>query len=47
MVPDYSSDSVREMYERNFDTLYRICYLYMKNVQDTEDAVHNTFLKAI
>ena len=47
MVPDYSSDSVREMYERNFDTLYRICYLYMKNIQDTEDAVHNTFLKAI
>ena len=35
------------LYERNFDTLYRVCYMYMKNIQDTEDAVHNAFLKAI
>ena len=47
MTSDYSSESIRELYERNFDTLYRVCYMYMKNTQDTEDAVHNAFLKAI
>lgn len=47
MTSDYSSDSIRELYERNFDTLYRVCYMYMRNVQDSEDAVHNTFLRAI
>ena len=47
MTSDYSSESIRELYERNFDSLYRISYMYMKNVQDAEDAVHNTFLKAI
>lgn len=47
MTSDYSSESIRELYERNFDTLYRVCYMYMKNIQDTEDAVHNAFLKAI
>lgn len=43
MTSDYSSESIRELYERNFDTLYRVCYMYMKNIQDTEDAVHNGF----
>ena len=47
MTSDYSSESIRELYERNFDTLYRVCYMYMKNIHDTEDAVHNAFLKAI
>ena len=46
MTSDYSSESIRELYERNFDTLYRVCYMYMKNIQDTEDAVHNAFLKS-
>lgn len=31
MTSDYSSESIRELYERNFDTLYRVCYMYMKN----------------
>lgn len=30
MTSDYSSESIRELYERNFDTLYRVCYMYMK-----------------
>lgn len=47
MTSDYSSESIRGLYERNFDTLYRLSFMYMKNVQDAEDAVHNTFLKAI
>ena len=44
MTSDYSSESIRELYERNFDSLYRVCYMYMKNIHDTEDAVHNACL---
>lgn len=43
----YSSENIREIYERNFVTVYRVCFMYLKNVQDTEDAVHNTFVKMI
>ncbi|MBP3335902.1 MAG: sigma-70 family RNA polymerase sigma factor [Ruminiclostridium sp.] len=47
MTSDYSSDSIRELYLRNFDTLYRVSFMYLKNAHDAEDAVHNAFLKAI
>lgn len=43
----YSSENIKEIYERNFVTVYRVCFMYLKNVQDTEDAVHNTFVKMI
>ncbi len=38
---------IREAYERNADTVYRVCFTYMKNPSDTEDMVQNTFLKLI
>jgi len=47
MVPFSSSDNIEEIYERNVETIYRICYIYLKNVQDTQDAVQDTFLKLI
>lgn len=47
MVPFSSSDNFEEIYERNVETIYRICYIYLKNVQDTQDAVQDTFLKLI
>ena len=47
MTSDYSSESIRELYLRNYDTLYRVSFMYLKNAHDSEDAVHNTFLKAI
>ena len=34
-----------EIYRRNIDTVYRVCWLYMKNVSDTEDAVSDTFVR--
>lgn len=34
-----------EAYRRNVDTVYRVCWLYMKNAADTEDAVSDTFVK--
>lgn len=47
MVPFSSSNNFEEIYERNVETIYRICYIYLKNVQDTQDAVQDTFLKLI
>ncbi|WP_054873670.1 RNA polymerase sigma factor [Oxobacter pfennigii] len=36
-----------ELYERNMDMVYRICYMHLKNHADTEDAVQTVFLKYI
>ena len=36
-----------EIYRRNLDTVYRVCWLYMKNQSDTEDAVSDTFVRLI
>lgn len=38
---------IADVYERHKNTLYRICYAYMKNPADTEDAVQNTFFRLI
>ena len=35
------------MYERHVKTVYRLCYTYLKNTSDTEDAVQNVFIKLI
>jgi len=36
-----------EMYRRNVDTVYRLCYMYLKNPADAEDAVQSIFLKLL
>lgn len=36
-----------EMYQRNVDMLYRLCYIYLKNTVDAEDAVQSVFLKLL
>lgn len=33
-----------DIYDRQVDTVYRVCRMYMKNHQDAADMVHNTFL---
>ncbi len=38
-------NKVQELYENYFDTIYRICFLYMKNETDSCDMVQETFLK--
>ncbi len=37
----------QEYYERYFEMVYRVCFSFMKNISDTEDAVSETFLKLI
>lgn len=39
------TEKIRDIYDRYFDTIYRICFLYMKNEADTLDAVQETFLR--
>lgn len=40
-----SNSEFVEIYERNLKTVYQVCFMYLKNKHDTEDAVQNTFLK--
>lgn len=40
-------EQVGMLYQKYFDTLYRICFLYMKNEHDSLDAVQETFLRLI
>jgi len=36
-----------ELYRRHVDQMYRLCYLYLRNAVDAEDAVQSVFLKLI
>ena len=38
---------IAELYERHKETIYRVCFAYMKNVMDTEDVIQDTFYKLI
>ena len=38
---------IAEIYERHRMTVYRVCFAYMKNPMDTEDAVQETFYRLI
>ena len=30
-MSDYSSENIREIYERHFVTVYRVCFMYLRN----------------
>jgi RNA polymerase sigma factor (sigma-70 family) len=36
-----------ELYKRNIDTVYRLCYMYLKNSADAEDASQSVFMKLL
>ncbi len=38
---------IEDIYNRHVDTVYRVCFMFMKNKQEAEDAVQTTFLKLI
>lgn len=40
-----TEQEVEQIYSRQVDTIYRICFLYLKNKTDAEDAVQAVFLK--
>ena len=38
---------IAEIYARHRDVVYRVCFAYMKNAADTEDAVQDVFYRLI
>ncbi|HHV50604.1 MAG TPA: RNA polymerase sigma factor [Clostridiales bacterium] len=47
-LPLFRTDKeLTQIYCRHVDTVYRICFMYMKNAHDTEDMVQNTFIRLI
>ncbi|MBR6323062.1 MAG: RNA polymerase sigma factor [Lachnospiraceae bacterium] len=42
-----TGSEISEIYARHLKTVYRVCYAYMKNPADTEDAVQDTFVRLI
>ena len=40
-----TSRKIIDAYHRHNATIYRVCFVYLKNRTDTEDMVQNTFLK--
>lgn len=42
-----TDNEIAEIYQRHVKTVYRVCYAFMKNPADTEDAVADTFVKMI
>lgn len=44
---NYSGKQIEEIYQRRMEMVYRLCFVYMKNAYDTEDAVQDTFIRMI
>lgn len=40
-----TKEEIVRIYSRHVQTVYRVCYMYMKNRADTEDMVQNTFIR--
>lgn len=45
MAEQYDAEYVRAVYERHVDDVFRICFSYLQNVHDCEDAVSAVFIK--
>ncbi|MFS0859165.1 RNA polymerase sigma factor [Paenibacillus taichungensis] len=47
VAPENKEVFFDDIYKRNVDTVYRLCYVYLKNIADAEDAVQSIFLKLL
>ena len=45
--PCVNKNEFVEVYYRHVDTVYRVCYSFMKNQADTEDMVQETFIRLL
>ena len=41
------TEAFTEAYEQTMPSVYRLCYSYLKNRDDTQDAVHSVYLKLL
>ena len=46
-IKQSNKEHFREIYERHVDDIYRLCFSYMKNPHDSEEAVSAVFCKLI
>ncbi len=42
-----TDEELSRIYSRHVNTVYRVCFMYMKNQADTEDMVQNTFMRLL
>lgn len=42
-----TNKEILEIYDRHADTVYRVCFAYMKNAPEAEDMTQETFLRLI
>ena len=42
-----TNKEIMEIYDRQVDTVYRVCYAYMKNAPEAEDMTQETFLLSL
>ena len=42
-----ANQNIQEIYDRQVDTVYRVCYSFMKHHADAEDLTQETFLKLL
>lgn len=47
MTENYSKEYISEIYERNVDDVFRLCFSYLKNIHNCEDAVSAVFVRLI
>ncbi|TCZ78915.1 sigma-70 family RNA polymerase sigma factor [Paenibacillus albiflavus] len=47
MEPFSADHEWEKIYQRHVDTVYRLCYMYLRNAADAEDAVQSVFLKLL
>lgn len=40
-----TNEELSQIYNRHIKTVYRVCFMYMKNKHDTEDMVQTVFLR--
>ena len=41
------AQAFEEIYERHFNMIYKVCFSYMKNAAEAEDATADTFMKLL
>ncbi|MDR0222005.1 MAG: sigma-70 family RNA polymerase sigma factor [Oscillospiraceae bacterium] len=41
----WDKDELSRIYSRQAETVYRVCYMFVKNPHDAEDMTHNAFVK--
>lgn len=46
-MDEQGRERIAAIYSRQADTVYRVCYLYVKNAQDAADLTQSTFLRLL